>query len=176
MKSRIWLPLLAVVMMAGPAVSFADVSVRFAVGNRWGSRPWYGYGHRRYPRGYYSPVVIAPSPVYVAQPYYVPAPAYYAPVPVVQPVAPPSTGDYGDDLANLHEKMSRLRNLLERQIQKGGIPQDQYNRYMDTLDGISHDERVKAFDRGGNLNPDDFADLYRRLDQVSEDIEIALAQ
>jgi hypothetical protein len=169
-------------LLAGAAKAQAEVSVRIGVGSEWPVHPDYhrNYWARRYYRPYravrIAPVVVTPAPYYAGYPYpvYVPAPP-----PVVQSPpqygAPESTGSYGSDLANLNEKLSRLRGVVQRQNQKGSIPQDQYNRFMNTLDGIERDEHARAFDRGGNLAPEDFADLYRRLDQAGEDIEIALA-
>jgi hypothetical protein len=130
----------------------------------WG-RPYYrpyAYHHYR-PAYYYAPVVVEPPPVYVAPP-------------VAQSPSYSSNGNYGADLAQLHEKMSRLRGVLQHQTQTGQITPEENDRLTRSLEGIEHDEHARAYDRGGNLAAEDFYDLSRRLDQVNEDMQVALAQ
>ena len=162
------------IVVASAVVSQASVSVQIGVGD-WSHYGAYygGRGYRHY-RPYravaVAPVVIAPTPYYGGYAYPV-----YAPVPP-RPVNTSFSGDYGTDLADVNGKLSRLRGVVHRQNQKGSISQDQYNRFMNALEGVEHDEHARAFDRGGNLTPDDLADLSRRLDQTGEDIEIALSE
>ena len=167
------LPLFALcLLVVGAPTAQAAVSVHIGIGG------WPVYG------GYYSnwehrehrscreatPVVVAPADYYGGYPYPV-----YVPV-QAPPAAPALSGDHGADFANLNAKLSRLRGMVQRQQQTGSLSQDQYDRFMNTLDGIEHDEHARAYDRGGNLETEDFADLDRRLDQAGQDIEIALAQ
>jgi len=178
MKIRSMLTLTLAVLLGSAALSHADVRFRLSVRDDWHDHDW---DHPRHNPYYYLPYYRHPwvrpyrpvyvAPVVVTQPVYVPAPVVEQPVP-----AAPLTGDYGTDLANLNQKLYRLRAVLARQDQKGQITPDQYNRFMNTLDGIEHDEHARAYDRGGNLTAGDFADLYRRANQAGEDIEIALAQ
>jgi len=101
-------------------------------------------------------------------------PMVIAPVP--QTMVTGLTGDYGTDLANLNGKLARLRAIVQRQKKNESFSQDQYDGFMNVLDGIEHDEHARAFDEGGNLDPETLSDLLHRVDQASEDIQIALAQ
>jgi len=169
----------------GPRAA-AEVSVTFSSGH-WRGSYRDGRGHR-YAPVYYAPRrfgfhhywprpyrVVEVAPVVVPQPVYVQSPYVEVPAPAA-PSRSSLSGDYGKDIAELHERIYRLRKLVERQKQKGGVTTDQYNRFMNAIDSVEHDEHARAYDRGGNLESEDFADLYRRLDQTSEDIELALAQ
>jgi hypothetical protein len=179
---------IALMVMAGvlgsALTAFADVHVgvqlgfsdQFHHGNRWDYAPYrnsyvrHPWRHPYRPAYFYQPVTVVPAPVYVA-PAYVPAP----PPPAY---APPSaySGDYGTDLAALHEKLYRLRAVLQKQNSQGAMSREQYDRFMNQLDGIEHDEHARSYDRGGYLGQEDFADLHRRADQVDVDLMVALGQ
>lgn len=174
---RSTLGVFALLLLASAINASAEVSVRITA----------GHGHQR---AHYAP--YRPVPVYYAPrrfyPYYVHRPHFYrsvvvAPVVVPQPVyvEPPVvnsavSGNYGQDLAALRERLNRLRSVVEKQKDKGGIPHASYDRFASTLDGIEHDLQVRAYDRNGTLRPEDFADFSRRLDQANEDVQIALAE
>ncbi len=170
--------LILTAFLVRPVQAESHLYVGFGIGDRPAPRQGH-YGYRypvyRHYRPHHtvvvSPYVVAPAPYYGGYAYPVYVPTTPPPAPVQQ-----FSGNYPQDLAGLHEKLSRLRSVVQRQNQKGSISQAQYDRFMNTLDGIEHDEHVRAFDRGGNLNTDDLTDLYRRLDQAGEDIEIALGQ
>ena len=167
--------ILAAILMAS-AQARAEVTVRLGFDSRPAPHrsqyvpnrshryfPYYTRYHAPYP--YPRPVA---TPLVVA---YVPA----APAPV-SPALASWSGNYGADFAHLNEKLSRLRAVVHRQHEKEIFSTETYNRFMTLLEGIEHDEHARAFDRGGNLSNEDFADLHRRLDQANEDIQIALAQ
>ncbi len=168
MKFPYWPIFVLTPLLVRPLHAQAEVFVGVGIGDRPVHERSYGY--YRYPvyrhHRHYQPVivspVVAPAPHYGGYAY----PVYVPPAPPPQPVQQFS-GNYAEDLAGLNEKLSRLRSVVQRQNQKGSISQAQYDRFMNALDGI---------DRGGNLTSDDLTDLYRRLDQTGEDIEIALGQ
>jgi hypothetical protein len=116
--------------------------------------------HRHYAREY-RPVYVAPivysQPVYIQQP------------------STPSDVNYAADIATLRDRMARLRSITENQYNNSQIDKTEYDRFMQTLDGIDRDQKQRAFNRGGNMASYDFDELNRRLDQLDEDIEIALA-
>ncbi len=181
MKFQTGMIFLLGLMLRVPAVSYAEVGVQVSIGDsgypRHWDRPRRGpydvppYFRRSRESHFHHPVYA--YPLVVTQPAYYPSPVMVEPP--VPSVVVPLTGDYGTDHANFNQKLSRLRAVLQRQNQAGQLTSDQYNGFMDTLDGIEHDAHAWAYDRGGNLTPDDFAELYRRLNQADEDIEIALA-
>jgi len=119
-------------------------------------RPW------RPARVVYTQPVIVRERVYVAPP---PPPVQVSEL----------TGEYATDWSNLHTRVTRLRNVVERQHEKDILSRSQHDRLMDSLDSITRDARARAYDRGGNLRREDFAEFYRRLDHTNEDLTIALA-
>lgn len=160
----------------------AETRFRISIGNdysrtdyrRDNRRPYRGHNHYRPYYETYRPwrsqrvVYVNPAPVVVQQPVVVapPQPVYTAPL----------SGDYGSDWSDLHSRVARTRTIVQRQHEKDILSASEYSRLIDTLDGITNGARERAYDRGGNLRSEDFAEFYRRLDQANEDIQIALAR
>src|SRR4051794_3791967 len=118
--------------------SSAEVRYSVSFGNDWhdGRRDWRPYHpyhpyapYRRHfyyrPVYYYQPVVVEPPPVYVAPP-----------APMVQPLPSPLSGNYGADLGGLHQKMARLRGVLQNQSRTGQITPDEYARFTNAIEGV----------------------------------------
>jgi hypothetical protein len=170
---------LALTLLGASSEVRADVSIRVGVnhghhhghgGWRDHHRHWDHHRHhshwRHHGRHHHIPSYryVTIHPVVVPQPYYVPA-----------PTTVPLSGNYGQDLADFKERHTRLRTLVQRQRDKGGIGHDDYDRFMIALDGLEREQRERSFNRGGNLTPQDFQELHRRLDQIDEDIERILS-
>jgi hypothetical protein len=128
-------------------------------------------------RRFHTWVVIDPIPTVVAAPVVVSQPTQVVqPVVVpdnVPPLAPPR--NYSQILADFHNNAKRLQKLLDRQLAKGGITQDQYDRQAGALDQIILDEHKEAYDNGGNLTPRQIDSLDRRLNSLREQIQEDLA-
>ncbi len=169
----------SLLLMTGVAEARTDITVGFSSGHDRHSH----YRHHRPQR--YAPVYYAPyryhhphnyrpygyrhvnvTPIVVPQPIYVPSPESY----------PALSGNYGQDLGTFREKLNRLRLVVEKQKDKGGIPQPSYDRFMSTLDGIERDLQARLYERGGTLKSEDFSDFFRRLDQANEEVQMALAE
>src|SRR5262249_29047598 len=54
------------------------------------------------------------------------------------------TPDYGQMLSDFHGELNAQKNLLKRQLAKGGLSQAQYDRNSKALDQLAEDERQKA--------------------------------
>jgi hypothetical protein len=179
---------LAALLAGSAALAYADTSIGVSI--RSGEKPrssvhYHSHSIPSHPHAayVYRPYRSAPNhhrdhahrphyvrhhqPVYVVSPVVVPAPVY------VQPESP--VNNYGNEFAEFRERLSRLRAVAEAQQKSGQLEQSEYDRFMQELDGIEREQRERSFNRGGNLSSGDFADLYRRLDQIDEDIEVALA-
>ncbi len=171
--------LMALLLVTGVAEARTDITVGFSSGH---DRPSHYRHHRpqRYapvyyaPYRYYHPHAYRPyryshvtvSPIVIPQPVYVQPPVSYSAL----------SGNYGQDLATFREKLNRLRSVVQKQKDKGGIPQPSYDRFMSTLDGLERDVQARSYERGGTLKSEDFADFFRRLDQANEEVQIALAE
>jgi hypothetical protein len=172
LKSSTIVLIFGALFFTGTAEAGTDVSVSFSSGHRHHPRHHYRphphvayYAPHRYPRYHrygghpYRSVVVVPQPVYVNQP-----------VP-----APPLSGNYGQDLADFRERLNLLRAIVQKQKDSGVLALDAHDRFMSALDGIERDQQARSYNRGGTMHLDDFAELYRRLDETDADIERALA-
>src|SRR5262245_59530821 len=139
MKKYLILAVSLLPILAAPAP--AEVAIHIGLGYRDSPDHHRDYRHRRHQRHHF-----AQPPVPVFYPY----PVYVAPPP--PPVAlMPFTGNYGNDIVTITAKLSTLRELVNRQRQKEALSPQQYDHFMDALDGIEHDQHARAFDRGGDL-------------------------
>jgi hypothetical protein len=180
------------ILAAGPSYAWVSVGCGFR-GAHFGYR---GHGFR---------VAVNPFwPVYAA-PVYIQEPIYQQPVIVQQPVIQqpiveqptyPQTvvttpamipdpeamqtmfrlQNYGQLLSGFHARLTWERNILNRQLTKGGLNQNQYDRDKSTLDKITEDERKAAYDNGGSLSSAQINNLNLRMTQAEQQIQQDLAE
>jgi hypothetical protein len=85
---------------------------------------------------------------------------------------PPVAGqqDYVRLLENFHARISNDKILLARQLAKGGITQEQFNRNTRALDDLLNREYLNAEDNNGDLAGDRILQLSREMDMIHAQI------
>lgn len=89
---------------------------------------------------------------------------------VVVPNPAPAPVDYGQLLADFHDRLTQDRDLLDRQLDKGGVSQSQYDADEKALNDITEAERAQTQAGNGSLAGDQVSALSRRLSDAHEEI------
>lgn len=174
----------SLILAGGIAEAGVSVGVEYNYGRPWRhARRWHPYRARysyyggHYPWAYrpVRPVVVR-SPIIVREPYVVER--TISPIYVNNPegMEHNTRMQYQEMLGDLHSRMYDYKNLLDRQVEKGGISQIQYERHIQTLNAIGDDERAKTTANNGRLSAAQIEDLDRQVDGLERQIRKDLIQ
>ena len=119
-------------------------------------------------------ISITPFPLVVAQPVVVAQPAP-PPTYVPDPYAPPPP-DYRRILSDFHVRAQRLQRMLDHQLNRRIISQEQYDHHANDLDTIIRDEQQDAARHQGALTPREVDELNRRLTELQDRVHEDLAR
>ena len=84
--------------------------------------------------------------------------------------------DYTKALADFHARLKGQKNLLKRQLAKGGVTQAQHDKEMKALEQLDQDERKAASAGNGSVTAGQIIGLTNRLNLIQEQIQKDLAE
>jgi len=157
-------------------VSLSEAGV--SIGLSWRST-WHHPDHRwsRWSPHYHAWVAVRPVyPVIVSEPLIVNEPVVVEEPVVSQSVQISDPQNYYQMLADFHVRFEQDRNLLNRQLAKGGITSTQFESEVNALNQISLEEHSKAARNNGTLSGTQIIELNRELEHVHKQIEQDLAE
>lgn len=174
----------SLLLAGGLAEAGVSAGVEYNSGRPWRHarrsypyRTYYSAYHGYYPWAYrpVRPVVVR-SPIIVGEPYVLERTV--SPIYINNPdgMEHNTRMRYQEMLGELHSRMYDYRSLLDRQVEKGGISQIQYERHVQTLNGIGNDERGKTTANNGRLSTAQIEDLDRQVDNLERQIRKDLIQ